>query len=594
MKVLPSILIDFYKSGHIFQYPKDTTLVYTNNCPRSGHHFPVKGVDKVLFVGLQGIIKWLLIDTWNEGFFQRPVDEVIEEYQAIMDKALGAGAVTTSHIRALHALGYLPLRIKALPEGSLVPFKVPTLTIVNTHPDFFWVTNYFEDMLSCESWPVMTVATLAYYFRKMLEEFAEATGVDKRFCDWQGHDFAFRGMRGIHDATQSLSGHLYSFLGTDTIPCIPYLEEYYSGKDTFIGGSVPATEHSVMTMLVANQMRKVPSTGNYDTDWREAERVAFRQLITETYPSGIVSIVSDTKNLWDVLTDIAPSLREEILARPVNAMGMAKVVFRPDSGNPLDILCGGMIYELDDDSYPEMDLEYAKTLALEIISENVADAAGHGECGDTSGEALFSFKGEYYKTTTSHEWNRHDKTYYYLERNKLESFEKVELTPAQKGAVRCLWEYFGGEVNAAGYKVLNERVGLIYGDSITHDLGRNILQRLKDMGFASSAVVFGRGSFGSVYNTRDSTGSAMKATYGEVDFLPHELFKDPITDSGSKRSAKGLLRVEEEGGTFVLHDQQTWEQEASGALKTVFEDGAQFNLTTLAEVRNRIGFIVTL
>jgi nicotinamide phosphoribosyltransferase len=159
------------------------------------------------------------------------------------------------------------------------------------------------------------------------------------------------------------------------------------------------------------------------------------------------------------------------------------------------------------------------------------------------------------------------------------------------GAVRCLWEHFGGTVNAAGYKVLDERVGLIYGDSITFDRAQEILHCLKGMGFASSNVVFGRGSFGSVYNTRDSTGSAMKATYGEVNGEPHELFKDPITDSGSKRSAKGLLRVEEENGTFVLYDQQTWEQEASGALQTVFEDGRVFNVTTLAEVRRRVGFI---
>ena len=559
MKLVPSVLADFYKTGHIFQYPKGTSMIYTNNCPRSGHHFPIKGVDKVLFVGLQGIIKWLLIDTWNEGFFKRPVEEVVGEYAAIMDKALGAGAVTTDHIRALHQLGYLPLKIKALKEGSLVPFKVPTFTIRNTHKDFFWVTNYFEDMLSCENWPVMTVATLAYYFRKMLEDFAEDTGVDKAFCDWQGHDFSFRGMRGIHDATQSGTGHMYSFLGTDTIPVIPYLEEYYSGKDTFIGGSVPATEHSVMCMLIANQMSKVPSTGSYDTDWREAERVVFKKLITETYPSGIVSIVSDTKNLWDVLTDIAPSLKAEILARQVNALGMAKVVFRPDSGSPAKILCGHRVFYKD---WADLDQKHVDRFfdgEYEVIKK---------------GDSYFFCTAKYQEEMGCY----------------LELGEEVPKAQAL-GAVQCLWEHFGGTTNVAGYKVLNERVGLIYGDSITFDSAKEILQRLKGMGFASSNVVFGRGSFGSVYNTRDSTGSAMKATYGEVNGKPHELFKDPITDSGSKRSAKGLLRVEEENGTFVLYDQQTWEQEASGALETVFENGKTFNPTTLAEVRRRVGFI---
>jgi nicotinamide phosphoribosyltransferase len=553
MKVIPSILIDFYKSGHLSMLPEGSTLMYSNFTPRSGHHFPVAEAKKVLWVGMQGILKWLVIDTWNKGFFQRPVGEVIGEYKDIMDKALGPDLVSFKELTALHKLGYLPLHIKALPEGSMVPFGVPVFTIRNTHPEFAFLGGYFEDMLSCETWPVMTVATLAYYFREMLEEFAAETGVCSGFVDWQSHCFAFRGMRGIHDGTQSLTGHMYCSLGTDSIPVIPYLEEYYGAKDAFIGGSVPATEHAVMCMLISKEMNRMAKAGiaptTYTELWREAERNVFRWLITEKHPTGIISIVSDTKNLWDVLDDILPSLKAEILGRGVNALGLAKVVVRPDSGDPETILCGYTIVEVED----------LKQASFSVKENQVALAGG-----------------KYYLSIPS----------------ASTSWEYEEIREAQAlGAVRTLWKHFGGTVNEAGFKVLHERVGLIYGDSINFARGHAILARLKEMGFASNSTLFGRGSFGSVFNTRDSTGSAFKATYGECDGVELELYKDPITDDGTKRSAKGLLRVEREGDTFVLYDQQTWEQEASGVLETVFLDGKLMRDESLATIRARVGFI---
>ena len=494
MKLNALTLIDFYKSGHKFQYTPGTTKVYSNFTPRSSHHFQIPDVKEVLFFGLQGKLMWLVKELWDETFFNLPKQEVVAEYKRRMDTSLGEGAVPVDHIAALHDLGYLPLCIKALPEGSLVSLKVPVFTITNTHPDFFWLTNYFEDMLSAESWKSINNATIAYQYRKLFNKFAEFTGSPAWFTDWQGHDFSMRGMSGVHDAASTGASHLISFLGTDTIPAMDYLDTYYGGRDTFLGGSVPATEHSVMCI-----------DGNTD------EIGTFRRLITEVYPSGIVSIVSDTWDFWKVITEYAEILKPEILARTVNPLGQAKVVFRPDSGNPADIICG-----------------------------DVREPTG---------------------------------------------------SPAFKGAVECLWDIFGGTINEKGYKVLNERVGLIYGDSITYERAQDILARLQWKGFASCNIVFGIGSYTYQHSTRDSLGFAMKATYAEVNGEARELFKDPITDSGTKKSAKGLLRVEEENGTFVLYDQQTPEQEASGALKTVFLNGTLFNLQTIAEIRNRVGFI---
>lgn len=535
MKINPLLAIDFYKAGHKFQYPEGTEFVYSNFTPRSSKlASTIKGIfdEKVVFFGLQGFIQWFLIDAFNEGFFKRPKDEVVAEYKWHMDNGLGPDSVDVSHIAALHDLGYLPVVIKALPEGSLVNIKVPMFTIANTHPDFFWLTNYLEDVLSNESWKACTTATTAWQYRKLLEQYAEETGANKDFIMWQGHDFSFRGVGGIHDGAKNSAGHLLSFYGTDTIPAIAYLKDYYKGGETFIGGSVPATEHSVMCM-----------------GGEEDEVGTFRRLITEIYPSGVVSIVSDTWDYWNTITNTTVILKEKILARKENALGLAKVVFRPDSGDPVKIVTG--------------------LVAIEVPTLQGYDVVI--EVFDSNAEAI-KYQGKYYEFEETEDSNS-------LILGK-EIPEHVV-----KGSIECLWDVFGGTTNATGYKELNPRVGLIYGDSITLERAQQILQRLKDKGFASSSIVFGIGSYTYQYQTRDSYGFAMKATFGVVNGVDKEIFKSPKTGDNFKKSAKGLLRVEKEGNGFVLYDQQTREQEGQGELKVVFLNGVADNTQSLEEIR---------
>ena len=405
-----------------------------------------------------------------------------------MDSSLGEGAIDMKHIEDLWEIGYLPIKIKALPEGSRVNLRVPMFTIVNTIPEFFWLTNYLETVISAEVWKSCTTATIAYEYKKLLTKYANETGGDLSFVPLQAHDFSSRGMSGIYDAAQSGVGHLTSFIGTDSVSAIDYAENYY-GATGLIGVSVPATEHSVMCM------------GGEDD-----EIGTFKRLITEIYPSGIVSIVSDTWDFWNVLTNFTVTLKQEILDRQVNSLGLANVVFRPDSGDPIKIICG-----------------------------DASAAPG---------------------------------------------------SPEFKGAVQCLWDVFGGTETTEGFKQLNERVGLIYGDSITLPRCKAILEGLKAKGFASTNVVFGIGSFTYQYNTRDTFGFAMKATWGQVNGTPRDIFKNPKTDSGLKKSAKGLLRVEATADGFELFDQQTPEQEEQGELQTVFQDGNFVKVTTLESVRN--------
>ena len=318
----------------------------------------------------------------------------------------------------------------------------------------------------------------------------------------------------------------------------------------------------------------------------EAEFRVIKRLITETYPSGIVSIVSDTFDFWNVMSSITVRLKQEILNRTPDALGNAKVVFRPDSGNPVKILCGEPVINLDK---PAGNIEAAKRYALGIMTDRVRAQTPHGEPGEDYPSQLFSFGGVTYFAEAEIDWNRYDKQYYYMDGETLDSFEPIELTPVQKGAVECLWDVFGGTINEQGYKVLNPRVGLIYGDSITLTRANDILKGLKAKGFASSNVVFGIGSFTYQYNTRDTFAFALKATYGRVKGVSSAIYKDPVTDDGTKKSARGLLRVEQEDDKFVLYQNQTEEQEMMGELKTVFENGKLVKETSLREIRTNLG-----
>ena len=479
----PLLYTDGYKVDHRRQYPNKTTLVYSNWTPRMSR---IKDVDEVVFFGLQYFIKKYLIEDFETNFFNKSKAEVCNKYQRRINNYLGANQVGIKHIEDLHDFGYLPMVIKALPEGVSVPIRVPMLTMYNTEAEFFWLTNYFETILSTTLWLPCNSATIAKQYRKILDQYAKETSSVPEFVDWQGHDFSMRGMGGLEAATVSSAGHLLSFTGTDTIPTIDFLETYYNANsDTeLVGGTVAATEHSVMCMGT--------NTGEQET---------FKRLISEVYPNGIVSIVSDTWDLWKVLTEYLPNLKEEVLARD------GKVVIRPDSGDPVAIICGN----------PN--------------GKNEAE---------------------------------------------------------KKGVIQLLWEVFGGKTNSKGYKELDSHIGAIYGDSITIDRATQICERLEENGFASTNVVLGIGSFTYQYNTRDTFGFAMKATYGEVDGEGREIYKNPITDDGTKKSAKGLLKIVKENGSYTLVDQVSWEEEKQGELKEVYRDGKLLIDTSLTEIRARI------
>lgn len=302
MNTNPLLATDVYKLGHMRQYPEGTTEVYSYLTTRSSKKF-----DSVVWFGLQAFIKQLLL----QPITKEMADEFIEYYQLI----LGPVPQDVIHkVGALAELGYWPISIKAAPEGSVIGVRNVLMTIRNTHPDFAWTVGFLESYL-LKVWNTSTVATSSLGFRRLFEKYAEETSDATAMVPFQVHDFGYRGCSSEETAALSGMAHLTSFLGTDTVLAVKAAKEYY-GATAPIGLSVPATEHSVMCAF-----------------GREHEIDAFRRMLAQN-PTGIVSIVSDTYHLWNVLTNFAPKLKAEILARD------GKVVFRPDSGEPKLILCG--------------------------------------------------------------------------------------------------------------------------------------------------------------------------------------------------------------------------------------------------------------
>lgn len=337
--LIASCTADGYKTAHADMYADGTTKVYSNLTPRSNKIYLRNCTkfhdNKLVWVGAQGAVSEV-ISLWDKTFFSVDVDVAVAEFSGMMERYVGTSEIlTTKKLRELHAIGHLPLEIKSIQEGTKVPMGVPVLTVTNTHDDHFWIVNYLETVLSSLLWKVSTNATIASEFRTICEHYAELTGTEKWFVDVQCHDFSFRGMSGPEDAARSGFGHLSSFIGTDTIPAICYSDRIYpSPGDQVVGCSIPATEHAVATenILLLSELNGI--------DVFEAEKMFVEDFITRKYPSGMVSYVADSFDYWRFVTEILPSLKQEIVNRTPNGQIPAKFVVRPDSGDPVKIICG--------------------------------------------------------------------------------------------------------------------------------------------------------------------------------------------------------------------------------------------------------------
>lgn len=815
--MLPCYLTDGYKISHPDQEPDGISLVYSNFTPRKSR---LSGINRVVVFGLQYFIKRYLQEEFGENFFRLSLPEIskeLNEYELTIDNYVGGGKRSAQRWFDLYQVGYLPLEIKGLPEGSLCPMKVPVLTVKNTHPQFAWLTNWVETLLSNTLWHPMTCATIAREYRLLLDKYALATSDDQDGVSYQAHDFSMRGQTSIDSAASAGAAHLLNFRGSDSVPAIKFLEKYYKANNSdVIAKTVPASEHAIMTKL-----------------GREGEYSIFERLLTNVYPDGIVSIVSDSYDYWNVLTNYMKSLRNTILERdgkliirgdcydeqtqiltpngwkffkdltdndlvaqvnqdhtysfvkpieriefdysgrmyrfhdhhgkvdllvtPNHRMVYSKcnnllveeaesikiygdkkllraveaknktlsltwferlqIAFQADGSFPSKIplnegqlsgnkcirftftkqrkidrliwicengkfkytvsneparlnqkviyvwfdkslkvskkfdwvdisnLCSNWSKEFIDE-LSEWDsskrnlckIEYSTTIKYNYnIVEIIALSAGYG-CffgervdnrkphfstsyrasilkynvvdGQSVKKDSIDFIGKVYSVKV-------ESGMILVKRNKCtlvsgNSGDPVKIACGdpdasseveKKGTIQLLWDIFGGSTNSKGYIQLNPHIGFIYGDSITLERCEAICKGLRKNGFASTNITFGIGSYTYQYLTRDTFGLAMKATAAEINGDLVEIYKDPVTDDGTKRSAKGLLRVYPEltyelcpggkyftykYGDYKLFEQQTWEQEQTGCLETVFLNGVLTREQDLADIRWRL------
>ncbi len=456
-------LTDVYKMGHMEQYPEGTTKIYSYLHTRSD-----KKYNEIVVYGLKYLLKKYFIKFISDS----DVDNFIKLRTSII------GDPKHPFVRKLYELldlGYIPLEIKTFPEGTVLPAKSVIATVTNTHPDFYWVVGFFESLL-LHAWYPITVASASRKYWKLVTKYADLTCDNCNHIPYSVHDFGYRGVSSEESAAIGGSAHLIHFEGTDTISAVAHIAKNYGD---FVGSSVPASEHSVMCLY-----------------GREDEIKAFERML-DLYPTGVVSIVSDSYDFFNAITNIAFQLKDKILARD------GKVVFRPDSGIPYEIING------------------------------VKDS---------------------------------------------------------DGALTCLGRIFGYTINSKGYKVLNPKVGLIYGDGMYYEEFERILNGMQANGWASSNLVIGVGGILLQSHSRDDLGFSFKATYAEINHKSMEIFKDPITDT-KKKSMKGLIKCSKTKNGYQFYDQQTWEQEKESGLETVFLNGKltnSFKSDTWNTIRKRV------
>lgn len=584
---------DGYKVGHGPMYRRGTKKVYSNCTPRTDRIYrqdATRFYDGLLVVaGIQGGVQEIH-ENWHNSFFSKPKAEVIEFYATLMTGYFGSRPLAVAQMSALHDIGYLPVEIKALAEGSKVPMGIPVFTITNTVDEAYWLVNYLETILSDTTWHPMTNATISEEFYQIAEHFRRKTGGTAFDVKIQNHDFSARGMSGMEAATRSNFPHLFRHLGTDTISTLPYAVRYYDAPlDSLIGISVPATEHAVTSQNILAIEQELFHNGDSDTykflglehqgifaemveageDQRLIAEVMFvYELLKEIVPTGIVSNVSDTYDFWAMLTRGYRYLKPIIMRRQGNGVTPGRLVVRPDSGNPVTVICGMSPVCGDDGKAINFESEDA---AYEYVTFRLAELR-KCDCIKIAG------------------------TFYDFEVNIYDGYEgcgiDTDVTYPYEvvaGAVRTLWKNFDGGYNEKGYKTLNEHIGLIYGDSITRKRAVEILERLEAAGFASSCIVFGIGSYSFQCSTRDTFGFAVKATSSVIGDQRIAIFKQPKTDS-KKNSAKGLLYVGRCSEGWRLENDVTPEEEADegNLLKTIYRDGVFVRRTNLQEIRERL------
>ena len=315
-KINSLLLKDFYKAVHSEMLNPGMTKSVSYYTPRKSR---VNRWPKVVNFGLQMFIKNWLIDEFNENFFNRPEDEVVAEYKRVLDNAMGKDIYDINKVRKLHKLGYLPIEIISIPEGVEIPMRCPIFGITNTHDEFAWLPQALESLISAEVWYPMITATVGHTYRQIVDKYYDLTCDDNIPHRRALGNFDFRGDMGVDAALKAAAGWLMSFVNTATVPAIPFMEQMYNCDCTKeeVGFGAVSTEHFVMC-------------SNFAVDGDE--RTFLKRLLTELYPNTSFSCVCDSYDYWNVVENILPSLKDEIMAHN------GCFLVRGDSGDCVDVV----------------------------------------------------------------------------------------------------------------------------------------------------------------------------------------------------------------------------------------------------------------
>ena len=311
MKLAKNIILntDSYKVSMFKQYPAGTTGVYSYIESRGGRY------DKTVMFGLQAFIKEYLLEPITQADIDI-ADEILTAHGEPFNRE------GWEYILRVHG-GYLPVVIRAVPEGTVVPVKNVLATIENTDPQVPWLTTWLETPLLRAIWYPTTVATQSYKIKEVIKHYLEMTG-DPSGIDFKLHDFGARGVSSFESAGIGGAAHLVNFMGSDTISGVLYAREYYGAG--VAGFSIPAAEHSTIT------------------SWgREGEVDAYRNMLRNfAKPGSIVAVVSDSYDVFNAAEKLwGEELRQEVIDSG------ATVVIRPDSGDP-DLVCRKLVQILGD------------------------------------------------------------------------------------------------------------------------------------------------------------------------------------------------------------------------------------------------------
>lgn len=345
----PALACDYYKAGHPWMQPHDMTTVYSTWTARSYKYH--ENCPKTVVFGQQYTIREWFIDFFNNNFFNVDLHELRDEFATMMENSFNPRYKDFSKFEALHQLGYLPIAIYGVPEGTLLPVGIPDHVIFNTLPDFAWLPQYLEDVWSSNNWLPSTSATTAYYRYRLVKAYTDEMCENPSAAHHMCGDFSLRGHTSLNAGLISGAAHLVSFDRTATIGANTLLAKYYFAdlNKAMPGIGTPSLEHSVVEQGIAwfkhrilrgdvpEYCREPLDRAAKDGSWEInllAEMCFILYLITEVQPTGVMTYVADTYDYWGVLGKILPVIRKNILERD------GCFSLRPDSGNPVEIICG--------------------------------------------------------------------------------------------------------------------------------------------------------------------------------------------------------------------------------------------------------------